>query len=203
MLKIIQYTLLIAGVVFVSLFFAQYSQTMEKQDAALEEAVEKVSKSEVSFAKEKEKEEETESEIKNFTAAMNEAFATLEIPKLNRTLPVVEGTDADSLDRGVGHLTKSVFPGQGEQIVLSGHRDTVFRDFNKIEIGDLFIVNMPYGTFTYQIKDTEIVNEDDTTVIRKMGEEVLVVTTCYPFDFLGSATQRFIIYAYPYDKEVS
>ncbi|RTQ94190.1 class D sortase [Lysinibacillus telephonicus] len=176
---------------------------MEKQDAALEEAVEKVSKSEVSFAKEKEKEEETESEIKNFTAAMNEAFATLEIPKLNRTLPVVEGTDADSLDRGVGHLTKSVFPGQGEQIVLSGHRDTVFRDFNKIEIGDLFIVNMPYGTFTYQIKDTEIVNEDDTTVIRKMGEEVLVVTTCYPFDFLGSATQRFIIYAYPYDKEVS
>lgn len=203
MLKIIQYTLLIAGVVFVSLFFAQYSQTMEKQDAALEEAVEKVSKSEVSFAKEKEKEEETESEIKNFTAAMNEAFATLEIPKLNRTFPVVEGTDADSLDRGVGHLTKSVFPGQGEQIVLSGHRDTVFRDFNKIEIGDLFIVNMPYGTFTYQIKDTEIVNEDDTTVIRKMGEEVLVVTTCYPFDFLGSATQRFIIYAYPYDKEVS
>lgn len=199
MLKKIQYTLLIAGVVFVSLFFAQYSQTMEKQDAALEEAVEKINKTEISLPKEK----ETETEILNFTAAMNEAFATLEIPKLNRTLPVVEGTDADSLDRGVGHLTQSVFPGQGEQIVLSGHRDTVFRDFNKIEKGDLFIVNMPYGSFTYQIKDTEIVNEDDTTVIRKMGEEVLVVTTCYPFDFVGSATQRFIIYAYPYEKEVS
>lgn len=86
--------------------------------------------------------------------------------------------------------------GDGEQIVLSGHRDTVFRDFGQLEIGDTFVVNMPYGTYEYAIRETEIVPEDDTSVIRKMGEEVLVVTTCYPFHMVGSAPERFVAYAY-------
>lgn len=140
---------------------------------------------------------EVEESIEAFDAEMDEAFATLEIPKLEKTLPVVEGTDPDSLKKGVGHLSNSVFPGEGEQVLLSGHRDTVFRDFGELEIGDTFIVQMPYGEYTYEIKDTEIVPEDDTSVIREMGEEVLVVTTCYPFHFVGNAPERFVAYAYP------
>ena len=132
-----------------------------------------------------------------FQPKAHEAIATLEIPILGKTLPIIEGTDPDALNKGVGHLSKSVFPGENEQIVLSGHRDTVFRNFNKIKIGDRFVVNMPYGSYTYTIKETEIVPEDDTSVIRNMGEEVLVVTTCYPFSYLGSAPERFVFYAYP------
>lgn len=138
-----------------------------------------------------------EETIETFQAEADEAFATLEIPKLEKTLPIVEGTDPDALKKGVGHLSNSVFPGQGEQILLSGHRDTVFRNFGELELGDTFIVKMPYGEFTYEIKDTEIVPEDDTSVIREMGEEVLVVTTCYPFHFVGNAPERFVAYAYP------
>lgn len=136
----------------------------------------------------------------SFTAEYGEIIGTMEIPKLGRTLPIVEGTDPDALKKGVGHLSESVFPGQGEQIVLSGHRDTAFRKFGEIEIGDLFIINMPYGKYTYEIKGTEIVPADDTSVIRKMGEEVLVVTTCYPFRYIGNAPDRFIAYAYPVKK---
>ena len=44
---------------------------------------------------------------------------------------------------------------------------------------------------TYEIRDTEIVSANDTTVIREMGEEVLVVTTCYPFRYSGDAPDRF------------
>lgn len=137
----------------------------------------------------------------DFSPGQGEAFATLEIPKLERTLPVVEGADPDSLDAGVGHLPETALPGQDEQIVLSGHRDTVFRNFDQLEIGDPLIVEMPYGTFTYEISYTEIVPEDDTSVIRKMGEEVLVVSTCYPFHFIGNAPERFVIYAYPLEDE--
>lgn len=143
-----------------------------------------------------------ESELKDnpaegYQADYMEAFATLEIPKLGKTLGVVEGADADALNQGVGHMEQTVYPGQGEQIILSGHRDTVFRNFGELEIGDQFIVTMPYGEFTYEIRETEIVADDDTTVVREMGEEVLVVTTCYPFDFIGYASDRFVIYAYP------
>ncbi|MYL57815.1 class D sortase [Virgibacillus halodenitrificans] len=132
-----------------------------------------------------------------FQAEFNEAFATLDIPKLGKTLPIVEGTDPNSLEKGVGHLSESVFPGDNEQIVLSGHRDTVFRNFGELVIGDQFVVNMPYGSYDYTIKETEIVPEDDTSVIRKMNEEVLVVTTCYPFSYVGFAPERFVAYAYP------
>ncbi|KQL55986.1 MULTISPECIES: class D sortase [Bacillaceae] len=128
-----------------------------------------------------------------------DAFAILEIESLDRQLPIVEGTNPEELQRGVGHYRDSVLPGGDEQILLSGHRDTVFRDFGQLEIGDLFIVHMEYGSFRYKIEETEIVDADDRTVIREMGEEVLVVTTCYPFDFINHAPERFVIYAYPID----
>ncbi|GEK90102.1 sortase A [Alkalibacterium putridalgicola] len=138
-----------------------------------------------------------EKEILNFSPEMYEAFGILHVPKLERSIGVVEGTDPDALDKGVGHMKSTVLPGQGEQIVFSGHRDTVFKNFAELDLGDTFVVEMPYGDYTYEIKDTEIVDADDTTVVGKMGEEVLVVSTCYPFDYLGNAPERFVFYAYP------
>lgn len=135
--------------------------------------------------------------IDSFSPNTHEAIGILHVPKIDRSIGIVEGTDPDALDLGVGHMSSTVFPGQGEQIILSGHRDTVFRNFAELEIGDEFIVEMPYGDFTYEIRDTEIVSADDTSVVRKMGEEVLVVSTCYPFSYLGSAPDRFVFYAYP------
>lgn len=140
--------------------------------------------------------------ISSFSADKHEAFGLLHVPELDRSIGVVEGTDPDALDKGVGHMSSTVFPGQGEQIILSGHRDTVFKQFSKLELGDLFIVEMPYGEFTYEIRETDIVDADDTSVVGKMGEEVLVVSTCYPFDYLGHAPERFVFYAYPVDATI-
>ncbi|WP_010278147.1 class D sortase [Paenibacillus senegalensis] len=132
-----------------------------------------------------------------FSPSENDVIGLLEIPKLEAELPIIEGTDEEMLEKGVGHYSASVFPSDGEQILLSGHRDTVFRKLGDLDIGDRFIVKMPYGTFEYEIASTEIVDEHDTSVIRSMGEEVLVVTTCYPFYYVGSAPDRYVIYAYP------
>lgn len=187
--------LIITGVILLGIFGYQlysYNQAEKQSLAIAEERIKEQQTLEASTNS-----IQQENSAINFTAEFGEAFALFEIPKLGKTLPVVEGTDAASLKKGVGHLSESVFPGQNEQILLSGHRDTVFRNFGELEIGDTFIVHMPYGTFTYEIRETEIVPEDDTSVIRKMGEEVLVVTTCYPFRYVGNAPDRFIFYAYP------
>lgn len=138
-----------------------------------------------------------EEEIHNFSPEMYEAFGILHVPKLGRSIGVVEGTDPDALDKGVGHMSSTVLPGQGEQIIFSGHRDTVFKNFADLTLGDTFVVEMPYGDYTYEIRDTEIVSADDTSVVGEMGEEVLVVSTCYPFEYLGNAPDRFVFYAYP------
>ena len=127
-------------------------------------------------------------------------IGTLSIPKLKRTLPIVEGTSAKELRLGVGHMSETVLPGMGDQIILSGHNDTVFKNFDKMKIGDRFIVNLSNGEYTYEIQKTIIVDKNDTSIVRKMGEEVLVVTTCYPFRGPSPAPQRFVAYAYPVKK---
>ena len=137
-------------------------------------------------------------DVMSYDVEYMETVGVLTIPSLdNRAIGIVEGADEDALAHGVGRVESTAFPGQGEQIVLSGHRDSVFRNFDRLDLGDTFIVDMPYGTFEYEIREIDIVDADDTTVIGPMGEEVLVVSTCYPFGFIGPAPQRAVFYAYP------
>lgn len=144
--------------------------------------------------------QEKNKEIKNspedFTFNKGETIGLLHVPKLGKELPIVEGTDEDELAVGVGHYSGTALPLQKDQIVLSGHRDTVFRNFDQLKIGDTFVVEMPYGKFEYEIYETDIVDADDRTVIRSTApDEILTVTTCYPFDYVGDAPYRYIFYA--------
>lgn len=191
-MKALANVFIIVGLAFLGWFgYSLYDQN-QTQSVTIEEA-----ELAIQTLREENSDIELEEEIQNFTPEMYEAFGILHVPKLDRSIGVVEGTDPDALHQGVGHMSSTVLPGQGEQIVFSGHRDTVFKNFVELEIGDTFVVEMPYGDYTYEIKETEIVDADDTTVVGEMGEEVLVVSTCYPFDYLGSAPERFVFYAYP------
>jgi sortase A len=127
---------------------------------------------------------------------IGEAVGILQIPKLNANLPIVEGTDPDDLEKGVGHYKGSYYPTENGQIVLSGHRDTVFRKAGELEIGDSLEIALPYGNFEYEITETKIVEPDDLDIITLQNEkEELILTTCYPFSYVGNAPQRYIIYA--------
>jgi sortase A len=131
-----------------------------------------------------------------FKPPMGEAVGILQIPRLNADLPIVEGTDPDDLEKGVGHYKGSYYPDENGQIVLSGHRDTVFRKAGKLEIGDSLEIVLPYGNFEYEITETKIVKSDDLSIITLQNEtEELLLTTCYPFSYVGNAPQRYIIYA--------
>jgi sortase A len=133
---------------------------------------------------------------KDISFEQGEAIGILKIPRLKAELPIIEGTDEDELEKGVGHYSTTVLPGQPDQILLSGHRDTVFRSLGELQIGDIFEISMPYGEFTYEITDSKIVEADDTTVIRSTSpNEILTVSTCYPFSYVGNAPSRYILNA--------
>ncbi|HEY2421426.1 MAG TPA: class D sortase, partial [Neobacillus sp.] len=124
-----------------------------------------------------------------------DTIGLLQIPKINSELAIVEGTDPNDLKKGVGHYKGSYFPGEKGQIVLSGHRDTVFRHLGELKIGDDLKVEMPNGTFVYEITHTKIVDAKDTSIITLQNkEEELILTTCYPFRYVGNAPNRYIIY---------
>ena len=157
----------------------QIKETLKKAENYLEEV--------------KERENEESGILNN----EEQLIGILQVPKINATLPIVEGTNEEDLEKGVGHYNGTALPGEGEQIVLSGHRDTVFVNFDKLEVGDIFFIELPTGSYSYEILFTEIVDANDTTVIGSKGEEVLTVTTCYPFGYIGNAPERFVFYAYP------
>ena len=127
--------------------------------------------------------------------AEGDRIGTLSIPALKQTLPIIEGTDADELRKGIGHFAQSVLPGEADNCVLSGHRDTVFRRLGELKIGDRLTAQTSAGKFTYEIQRIRIVHKDDRTVIVPFDHAVLTVTTCYPFRFVGSAPDRYILIA--------
>lgn len=122
-------------------------------------------------------------------------IGSLTIPALNRTMPILQGTGDEELKRGVGHFGQSVLPGEEDNCVLSAHRDTVFRGIGNLKIGDSLIVKTSAGTFTYKVNGTRIVHENDRTVIVPTDNAVLTLTTCYPFNFIGNAPDRYIVSA--------
>jgi len=124
-----------------------------------------------------------------------DSIGTLTIPSLNLELLILQGTEEKELKKGVGHFLQSVLPGQEDNCVLSGHRETVFRQLGKLEIGYLIVVKTSAGTFTYEVKGTRIVDEDDKTVIVPTDNAVLTLTTCYPFDTPGYFPYRYIVSA--------
>jgi sortase A len=147
-------------------------------------------------AKELVKEDKPKVKKEEFLPETGEASGLLVIPKINAELAIVEGTDPDNLEKGVGHYKDSFYPEENGQIVLSGHRDTVFRKAGELELGDLLTIKMPYGEYTYEIVGTKIVSADDTSIITlQNSEEELILTTCYPFSYVGDAPERYIMYA--------
>ena len=124
---------------------------------------------------------------------LGENFATLKIPSLNLEKPIFHGDGKAQLSQGVGHFAGSTIPGEGGNVVLSAHRDTAFSALENIKEGDEVIVSTYYGDFTYKVSNIRITNPEDTTVCEPTDKEQLTLYTCYPFNFIGSAPERYIV----------
>ena len=126
---------------------------------------------------------------------VGDVIGSLSIPRLKRVIPIVQGTNAEELKKGVGHYIASVLPGMSDNSVLAGHRDSVFRNLGDVQLGDLLTVTTDYGIFVYEVKKIRIVVADDKTVIVPTNGAVLTLSTCYPFGYIGNAPKRYIVQA--------
>ena len=124
-------------------------------------------------------------------------YATIQIPKINVNLPVYFGDTLEILKKGVGHSSGSYFPGEGGSIIYMGHNSqNVFRRFSELQKGNEIKVTTTYGEYNYKIYDMQLVKETETEKLPIQQEkEILMVYTCYPFNNIGYATQRYVVYA--------
>ncbi len=131
----------------------------------------------------------------SITPQQNEVLGKLEIARLNLSAMVREGVDAHTLSESVGHVPSTALPGHLGNFALAAHRDTLFRALKDIRPDDLITFQSPNQTYSYRVEDTRIVKPTDVSVLRSDGRESLTLITCYPFYYVGSAPERFIVKA--------
>jgi sortase A len=122
-------------------------------------------------------------------------MAVLRIEKLGIEVPVFDGTDDLTLNRGVGRIIGTNKPGEPGNIGIAGHRDGFFRGLKDISVGDQVDLMMTTTKAAYVVDQIEIVSPTDVRVLQRRSVPSLTLVTCYPFYFVGDAPQRFIVHA--------
>ena len=143
-------------------------------------------------------------QIERHRAKAGAPIGRIHLPSIGRKYVVVQGTGVDTLRKGPGHYPSTSFPGENATVAIAGHRTTYgapFHDIDQLKRGQLIILTMPYGRFTYSVERTRIVGPNATWIERKApGEERLVLSACHP---LYSASHRIVAFARLIDESPS
>ena len=124
-------------------------------------------------------------------------MAYVDIPKINVYLPVQHGTDADTLERSVGHVVGTSLPvgGSSTHAVLSAHSglasSKLFSDIDQLAEGDVFYIHVLGDTLAYKVDSINTVLPTDTRLLQiEDGKDYVTLVTCTPF---GVNTHRLLV----------
>jgi sortase A len=123
------------------------------------------------------------------------AVALLRIPRIDLEVAVLPGTDDLTLNRGVGWIEGTAKPHENGNMGIAGHRDGFFRGLKDVREDDRIDLVTATGTDTYRIDRILIVKPDDVSVLAPRQKPSITLVTCYPFYFVGSAPERYIVQA--------
>ena len=128
-------------------------------------------------------------------AEQGKPIGSIEIPRLGLSSVVLEGDDAAALLLGVGHLSDTPLPWHEGNTVLAAHRDTFFRPLAHIRKGDVIRFSTADAALEYVVEELKVVEPTAVDVLEPTSAATLTLITCFPFDYIGPAPQRFIVRA--------
>ncbi|MED9815632.1 class C sortase [Anaerostipes sp.] len=112
----------------------------------------------------------------------------LEIPCISVNLPIYHGTDAEILERGVGHLAASSIPvgGKSTHSVLTGHTGLssakLFTNLTEMKKEDLFFIHVLDRILAYKVDQISVVRPEDTRKLQIVkGKDYVTLVTCTPY----------------------
>lgn len=124
-----------------------------------------------------------------------EIIGEIYFPVLKKRIAILEGTRRPQLKKGAGHYAGSAAIGAIGNSVLAGHRDTVFRGLGNLKARDLIEVETVDGKFIYAVTGSRIVDAGERGAIKDSNTATLTLITCYPFGYIGSAPERYLLFA--------
>jgi len=133
--------------------------------------------------------------MQSLSRDQDRALAVLNLDRLRMRVPVFEGTEEPTLNRGAGWIRGTARPGELGNTGIAAHRDGFFRVLMHVQAGDRIELQLPDRTMVYRVSQTEIINPENIQVLLPQGAPELTLVTCYPFYYVGDAPQRFIVHA--------
>jgi len=131
----------------------------------------------------------------SLTEKFDAPLGILRIAKFHLEVPVLDGVDDLSLNRGLGYIPGTSRPGETGNVGIAGHRDGFFRVLKDVGPGDIIELETIDRIDIYKVSEVVIVDKDDPSVLRPTSGPTLTLVTCYPFYFIGSAPKRYIVLA--------
>lgn len=134
-------------------------------------------------------------------------MAYVDISKINVYLPVQHGTEADTLEKSVGHVVGTSLPvgGSSTHAVLSAHSglasSKLFSDIDQLTAGDTFYIHVLGEVLAYKVDAIHTVLPTDTSLLQiENGKDYVTLVTCTPF---GVNTHRLLVRGHriPYTPE--
>ena len=109
----------------------------------------------------------------------NGSLGRLDIPALDLSVRICQGTDSKTLAKGVGHFEDtSIWEGN---VCLAAHNrgaNSYFGKIHTLNIGDKITLTIKLGTRTYKVTDVSKVSETDRSGLADSGENMLTLYTC-------------------------
>lgn len=124
-----------------------------------------------------------------------DALGRIVVPRLGLEVMVADGVDAHTLRRAAGHIPGTSRLGSGGNVGIAGHRDSWFRPLKDVRAGDEVVVTTPGAVSRYRVEWAEVMVPDDTSALRPTTYPALTLVTCYPFYYVGTAPDRFVVRA--------
>jgi len=208
MLRIIERGLFFVGVMCLGLFVAGYGasrvQAIQAIDAFDLEKDQASVQAKTMTILEPDTSSWSPERIESYRSASNRkdaAIGVLKVDSAGIAAPIFAGASDRNLDRGIGWIEGTAQLGQDGNVGLAGHRDGFFRALKDIRVGDRIRTSTLTGERVYQVTATDIVSPQDVYVLENTNSPTLTLVTCHPFYFVGSAPNRFVVYAIAADHE--
>lgn len=107
----------------------------------------------------------------------------------NQSVTIYSGIDEETLKNGPGWMPESALPGDDGISVILGHRNrNHLKIIENVQVGDeIRFCYLDGRTISYCVTDVQIFENSADWVLPQSGGNMLVIVTCYPFRYSGSA----------------
>lgn len=108
----------------------------------------------------------------------------IQIPAIDVDSSIYQGQDWEQLKKGVGQYINAAAPGRSGNVVLAAHNDIygeIFRYLDQLEPGDEILISTERQTYTYVVRETEVVEPTDTWVMGPTEHASTTLISCYPY----------------------